>query len=63
MHYNFTLQENVGIADLFRMGEDEQMERLIGHVAGEELLAKTGGLRGQLDHCHERGPRRGMRRS
>lgn len=48
VHYNFTLQENVGIADLSRMGEEKEMERLIGRVAGEEFLAKTGGLKGQL---------------
>lgn len=48
VHYNFTLQENVGIANLSRMGEEKQMERLIGRVAGEEFLTKTGGLKGQL---------------
>lgn len=48
VHYNFTLQENVGIADLSRMGEEKQMERLIDRVAGEEFLTKTGGIKGQL---------------
>lgn len=48
VHYNFTLLENVGIGDVSRMGEEKQIERLVSRVAGEELLAKTGGIKGQL---------------
>lgn len=48
VHYNFTLQENVGIGDVSRMGEEKAMGRLVSRVAGEELLEKVGGLKGQL---------------
>ncbi len=48
VHYNFTLQENVTIADMSRAGEEERLEQLISRVAGEEFLAKAGGLNGQL---------------
>ncbi|MBQ9765197.1 MAG: ABC transporter ATP-binding protein [Lachnospiraceae bacterium] len=47
VHYNFTLGENIGISDLSR-NDTNAMEKLVEAVAGEEFLAKFGGLDTQL---------------
>ena len=48
VRYRFTLRENIGIANLARMGDDKAMEELLGRTAGEELIRRAGGLDAQL---------------
>lgn len=48
VHYQFTLRENIGISDVKRMEDAEDMEALVKSVLGPEFLEKTGGLDVQL---------------